>query len=337
MNMSGNTEPIVVYRLGHMGDVALTTGVLAHWHEKHGTTFVFITRAANAPLFEGHPGTSEIIGLDNETLHTAEWFKKSGELAKRFAGHPLLDLHDTVRSRILSLRWKGKVHRYRKFSLTRRLYDKTHAEKFRRLLEATNVPQRYALALDKKAPRKQELLPRLFLTEAERQGAETRLTALAKKRPLVGLHPYATHPAKQWPRSHWENLTGLLAGAGIDWFVIGRDENPLFPDHEWDFTNQTNLRETCALLAQADLMVTGDSGPMHLACGVQTPVLAMFGPTSRVWGFQPAGPDDHVLELDLDCRPCSLHGAKACTRGFECMAGITPENIMENIRTRIKI
>lgn len=336
MKTSGNTEPIVVYRLGHMGDVVLTTGVLAQWYEAHGHTFIVITRAANVPLFAGHPAVSEVIGLKNDDLQTKQWYKKSGELAKRFASHTLLDLHDTLRSRILSFRWKGPVRRYRKYSLARRLYDRTHASKYRQMLEATNVPQRYAMALDSTAPYKRKLLPCIHLTDAEQQAAATRLAPLSGDRPLVALHPYATHPAKQWPRGHWENLTGLLAGAGIDWFVVGRDEEPLFPDHEQDFTNATNLRETCALLNQATLLVTGDSGPMHLACAVQTPVLALFGPTTRAWGFLPAGPNDSVLERSLDCRPCSLHGAKACTRGFECMVGITPEEVVENLQRKLK-
>lgn len=75
-----------------------------------------------------------------------------------------------------------------------------------------------------------------------------------------------------------------------------------------DFTNRTDLRQLIALLAQADALVTGDSGPMHLASGVSTPVVALFGPTCREWGFFPTGENDRVLQAPLACRPCSLHG-----------------------------
>ena len=148
----------------------------------------------------------------------------------------------------------------------------------------------------------------------------------------MALHPYATHPAKEWPRDHWKKLIGHLEKNGMNWFVVGQNNTPLLPGDERDLTNATNLRETCALLEQADWLVTGDSGPMHLACGVDTPVIALFGPTAKAWGFYPAGPNDTVLEQALDCRPCSLHGSRPCNRGFECMTSITPDDVMKTIR-----
>ncbi len=57
-----------MFRLSHMGDVALTTGVLSHWHEKSGDRFIFITRAGSAPLLENHPAVAEIIRLDDTVL-----------------------------------------------------------------------------------------------------------------------------------------------------------------------------------------------------------------------------------------------------------------------------
>lgn len=336
MSFSGDTRHKIVFRLSHMGDVALTTGVLAHWNEKRCETFTFITRAGNAPVLENHPAVTEVVTLDDAELNGLEWFKNGRKLAEQYAGHELIDLHGTLRSKILSLLWKGKVHRYPKFGLVRRLYDKTHAERFRRVLEATNVTQRYAMARGDKPPMPEELLPRIHLTELETDDGIYRLQELVDSRPVVALHPYATHPAKQWPRCHWLELTSLLTSAGLNWIVVGRDKKPLFPDHERDFTNRTDLRETCSLLKRADILVTADSGPMHLACGVETPVLAMFGPTSKAWGFFPAGPRDQVIEMNLDCRPCSLHGSKECERGFECLSGITPESVIQILRNRFE-
>lgn len=57
-------------------------------------------------------------------------------------------------------------------------------------------------------------------------------------------------------------------------------------------------------------------------------VLALFGPTTEEWGFFPAGPKDRVLESQLDCRPCTLHGKKHCDRNHACMQSITPEQVM---------
>ena len=332
MNPSAAEHPAVVYRLGHMGDVALATGVLSHWRKTTGASFVFVTREANLPLLANHPAVAGTVGLAEADLTDAGWFRKSGELARQYAGSTLIDLHGTLRSRILALRWKGEVRRYPKFGLARRLFGRTRSDRLRLRLEALNVPQRYALALDQTAPEREALLPRIFLTEAEEQAASRRLSPITCPGPRIALHPYATHPAKQWPYENWIKLCGLLDAEGMNWFVVGRSGKPLRDGHERDLTNSTGLRETCGLLGRADLLVTGDSGPMHLACGVGTPVVALFGPTARAWGFYPAGPGDTVLERHLPCRPCSLHGAGRCAGQFECMAGITPEMVLDAVR-----
>ncbi|WP_319542663.1 glycosyltransferase family 9 protein [uncultured Pseudodesulfovibrio sp.] len=331
MNLSADTTPKLVFRLGHMGDVALTTGVLSHWHETRGDTFIFLTRKGNGPLLENHPAIKEVVEFSNDQLRTGPWFTVAGELSRYFKGQPLIDLHGTLRSHILSIRWNGPVIRYPKFGLIRRLYDRTRSERFRVQLEATTVPQRYSMAFDKTPPPAHSLTPRIYLTDRERDAAMVRLHATGLHAPLVGLHPYATHPAKQWPKAHWLRLIELLNQAGMGWFIIGRNKESLMAENERDMTNQTNLRETCALLSRANLLVTGDSGPMHLACGVNTPVAAIFGPTARAWGFYPAGLKDRVIEQPLECRPCSLHGAKPCPSGFDCMTGITPDSVMQNV------
>jgi len=315
-----------------MGDVALLTGVLAHWQTARGLTFVVVTRAANAPLLANHPAVEAVITPDDATLKGAAWIAESRRLAAAYKGHPLIDLHSTLRSRALSVFWRGRVRRYPKFALARRLYARTRRDRFRTELERLNVPQRYALALDHVAPDPEAVAPRLFLTDAEREAAGKTLAPLSNGRPLVALHPYATHPAKEWPRDYWLGLTALLASEGLDWIVVGRDAEPLFARHDRDLTNATDLRATCALIARADLLITADSGPMHLGTGVGTPVLGLFGPTAKSWGFMPSGPADRVLELKMDCRPCSLHGGKQCASGHRCMTEMEPEFVMETVR-----
>ena len=336
MPKTADSTPAVVFRLSHLGDVALTTGVLSRWHEQGLGPFVFVTRAANAPLLENHPAVAETIAVGDDALKGGAWLAEARRLAQAYKGARLIDLHGTLRSRLLSFVWKGKVVRYPKCGLTRRLFDKTRWERCRTTLEATNVPQRYAMALEASAPAPQAVRPQLFLSDGEREAAAKRLNGLTDGRPLVALHPYATHPAKQWPRNYWLGLTALLAGENINWIVIGRDKEPLFQSHECDLTNTTDLRETCALIGRADLLVTADSGPMHLGTGLGTPVAALFGPTAKAWGFYPSGPEDRVLELDLDCRPCSLHGAKSCKLGHRCLSALSLEAVMETVRAMLK-
>lgn len=334
-----HTKRWAVYRLGHLGDVVLTTGVLDYWHRTRGISFVCITRRGNAPILAGHPAVEEVVELDEHELKGLDWWSRCRTLALAYSRLGLVDLHGTLRSRILSGLWRGPVRRYPKFSLRRRFYHRTRWPSLARPLENLSVPQRYAMALDDAPAPATELLPRIYLSDRERAeaaGLPPMRANAGTGRPLVAMHPYATHPDKAWPREHWQRLAGLAEKAGMDWVCIGRDNAPLFADDDRDLTNRTDLRRTCAVLQHADVLLTADSGPMHLAAAVSTPVCALFGPTARAWGFYPQAMHDRVLERALSCRPCSLHGKSQCTRGRECLASISPEEAMTNIRTIIE-
>jgi len=318
-------------RLSALGDVVLTTGVLDYFSKTHGLRFHFLTRQSLAPLFENHPAVAEIIGLEEESLGPGAWLKTAKDLARKYKGLSLMDLHGNLRSRVLGMLWSGPRVRYPKFSLERRLYNLVRPSFAEERLLSLNVPQRYALSLERAAPEASKLRPKIFLTEAERQEAASFLKEKGIRSPSCALHPYATHPNKEWPEAHWDRLITLLERAGWDWFVVGRSAAPLAcgapeKDKTRNFTNQTGIRQTCALMERANALLTNDSGPMHLGTAVGTRVVALFGPTSRVWGFCPSGERDVVLEIPLKCRPCSLHGRSECKRNRECLESIRPED-----------
>lgn len=323
----------LVVRLNALGDVVLTTGVLDRWYRERGWRFSFLTFSGWAPVLEGHPAIDRIISVEKSALTPVGTVTLFRRLAHELKGHGLLDLHGSLRSRMLRLFWPGEARHYPKYSIERRIFLQSKGKMFAERLMQYNVPQRYALAVDAEAPARSDVLPRIFLTDAERDAAYERLRgAVRENRPLVALHPYSTHENKAWLASNWRSLAARLAEDGNDVLVVGRGQPFLngIP-HVHDLTNATHLRETCALLAACDVLVTGDSGPMHLAGGVDTPVVALFGPTHAVWGFYPEGPRDVVLESPADCRPCSLHGSKPCPNGHACMESITTEQVFATV------
>ncbi|MFP4515169.1 MAG: glycosyltransferase family 9 protein [Desulfovibrionales bacterium] len=320
-----------VIRLNALGDVVLTTGVLLHWHRTRNMRFTVITRKEFAPIFAGNPAVEGIIGL--ESAQVRAWLKTAGWLRTSFAHTLLVDLHGTLRTRILALLWQGKTRHYAKYALERRMYRVVRLPWVRKRLTRTTVLQRYALALDADPPPCDLLLPKIFLETREKDLAARMLRNAGVNSTFVALHPYATHAAKTWPREHWLELIRRLEANGYDWVVLGRSAHPLLSEAEnpRDLTNRTELRITCAILHHAKAMVTSDSGPMHLATAVGTPVTALFGPTSREWGFHPCGPRDRVLSLNLPCSPCSLHGKNVCQWDFRCMRELSPEAVLDAV------
>ncbi len=334
---------MVAFRLGHLGDVVLATGVLEYWRRTRGLSFVFVTRQAQAPILMNHPAVDEVFVIRETDLSSPRaWLKACRDMAKRYAGLPFLDLHGTLRSRLLSWVWTGPVHRYPKSGLDRRLYLTTGWKEAGQRLAAMNVPQRYTLALETAAPPAEELRPLIRCTPQEQAWAGDFLAGLGLSgaRPLAALHPYATHANKAWPMESWQALAGLLDREGWDVLVLGRlspgQESPFAGLGPRDLTGRTDLRQTCSLLARSQALITGDSGPLHLGTAVGAPVTALFGPTSREWGFFPSGVRDTVLERALVCRPCSLHGRKRCSRGLACLAEISPEEVLAEVLGKVR-
>lgn len=329
----------VIVRFSALGDVTLTTGVLKHWHNKYGWRFVVLTRKSQVDIFKGHPAVDEVVGLEKSELAFPNSIKKFKMLAQRYHNCDLIDLHDTLRTRLLSALWQGNVLRYNKLGVQRRLFLFSGHRLCESELLEHNVPQRYALAVDKITPEPLELLPCIFIDEKEENNAKKLLAecGASSTRPLIAIHPYATHPQKSWPRNLWLDLLEILESLDLPWFAIGQNDNPAltlpsFSGLGFDFTNKTSLRETCALIKQANVLITGDSGPMHLGCAVGTPVLALFGPTTRHWGFFPAGKKDHVLEASTSGRPYSLHGKSSDKAAEECMQTITVEMVLNELK-----
>lgn len=154
---------------------------------------------------------------------------------------------------------------------------------------------------------------------------------------LVGVHPGSVWRSKRWLPERYAGVIQRLTGEfGVRTILIGGA-----PDIEWnasvaelsgveclDWTGKTTIDELMALMKHLKLFITNDSGPMHVATAFNVPTLAIFGPTTRELGFFPYGQGHRVLEADLRCRPCGLHGGKNCPRGhFLCMNLISMDTV----------
>ncbi len=155
--------------------------------------------------------------------------------------------------------------------------------------------------------------------------------------PLLVAHPGAAHgQAKRWPADHWATaLRGLQAQVGGSVAIVGlKSERPLAVrlarelDAVIDLTGRTTLDELMAVLHAADLVISTDSGPAHLARALGTRVLALHGPTD-VSVHGPGDPRSAALRVELPCGPCYTFRAPAdCAFGdVLCMHWLSPERV----------
>ena len=93
-----------------------------------------------------------------------------------------------------------------------------------------------------------------------------------------------------------------------------------------------SIMETASALKRVSVLVTNDSAPLHIAEAVGTPVVALFGPTVRQFGYYPLLDESMVLEKDLECRPCSRNGARPChIENRDCLDTIDTDEVLSAI------
>jgi heptosyltransferase-2 len=255
-----------------------------------------------------------------------------------------LDLHDSLRTRVLRTLVRGGWSTYPKHRVARALLIYTKRNRYR---DATPVAERYFSAARDLDVVPDGKPPDFFLgPDAERQASDWLATAgLAQERTMIALAPGAAHATKRWPQAHWVNLIRRIVAEGFDAVIVGGpDDAPLAAALSQQSSGRVvsaagilGLQETGAVLQRSAALISGDTGVMHMATGVGTPVVALFGPTVRAFGFFPYTSQAEVLELALSCRPCSSKGGPRCPLGHHrCLVEIEPESVYGALRRSVR-
>jgi ADP-heptose:LPS heptosyltransferase len=125
--------------------------------------------------------------------------------------------------------------------------------------------------------------------------------------------------------------TIVLTGAASDRALVDRVKGLLPPEHVIDVAGDEELLTVAAILQRLDLFITGDTGPMHIAAAVGTPIVAVFGPSDPV-RYAPSGPRDRVVRIELPCAPCNrirLPPARCVGHVPDCLAGISADHVFD--------
>jgi heptosyltransferase-2 len=331
--MASKPQRILVIRFSSLGDVILMSALLDALRISHPNAEIWLaTKTRYAELFTSDPRVDRVVGLDTASGALG---RLVGQLEKqRF--DLILDAHKSLRSRLLTWRLPpAPVRRVRKDTAARLIYLWT-----RRRSRALGRHQidRYLELLEGDTL----FRPSLMLDDVDRTLARAALSGMEK--PVLAMAPGSRHATKQWPADRFTELAHrfletnlgeivLMGGPGEEGVcsdVAGQLEGPVRVS-----CGDLPLMGSAALLERCEMLVCNDSGLMHMAEAVGTPVLALFGPTSRELGYFPRDPGSRVIEHALDCRPCSRNGAAPCklTEQF-CMTRSTVDLVFSHLESR---
>ena len=327
---------VLAVRFSSIGDVLLTTPLFRAIRHRHpAAQITVLTKQAYVPLLSHNPQVLRVLGLEpGGSLTRVAAELRAGQFTHR------LDLHDSVRSRMLRALVPGSWGTYPKHRVARALLIHAKRNRYR---DRRPVAERYFSAAEDLDVVPDGAPPEFGLgKEAEREAGEWLATAtLGQGRPLLAAAPGAAHATKRWPVEHWRTLIRRLVDQGLDVVIVGGpDDASLGAELSHcsrgrvvNAAGRLGLQGTGALLRRSALLVSGDTGVMHMATAVGTPVVALFGPTVEAFGFFPYTRRASVVELALSCRPCSSKGGPRCPLGHHrCLVDIDAESVYGRVR-----
>jgi ADP-heptose:LPS heptosyltransferase len=150
----------------------------------------------------------------------------------------------------------------------------------------------------------------------------------------IGLAPHAKHRLKEWPFHRFLGLARLLEADGIEtrWLLDPARGFPTSTPLDPGRCVRGPLEEVAREMALCDVVVSGDTGLGHLASALGLPVAVLYGSTVPDLGHTPTGVHT-VVEVDLPCRPCHVHGASSCWQGHRrCLGDIPPELVFRQAK-----
>lgn len=326
--MAARPHKVLIIRLSSIGDIVLTSPIVRSLRrclpeaELH-----YLTKQAFVPLVAHDPRIARVHAFAGDLGATVEALRAEGF-------DWILDLHRSIRSRIVRLRLGLPGSTYSKDRWPVLLHTKLGLGS----LPQVHTVERYARALEPLGCGLDDGGLEFFIPDDMRRlGAERMRDAFPA--PPVAVVLGGNYATKRWPREYFvELLNGLRAPVLL---VGGKAEAE---DAAWikarlevpcmDAVARYGLLETAALLPHARLVLTHDTGYMHIATALGCKVFSLWGNTVPELGFAPYKALHSVIieRKDVSCRPCTKLGYDSCPKGhFRCMRDLSPSEVLQAV------
>lgn len=337
-----NKRRILISRTDRLGDVVLSTPVIRHMRRLFPNSYIaFMVRPENKPVVENNPDIDEIIlydkyGTEKTFLSTVKFAQKLKE--KKF--DLAIALHPTNRAHMIffiaGIPRRIGYDRKMSFLLTKKI---PHMKQ-----EGKKHEVDYNFDMLEKAgfdTGGHDRMPYLVTGEKDRLMVDVLLEQNGLDGNIIAIHPGASCISKRWPAKNFAKVADILSQKyDSDIVIVGGNETKEFSrkmlgemkSRAVDLTGVLLLGELAELLSRCSLFISNDSGPVHVAVAVGTPVISLFGRSDpglspKRWG--PLGKMDVYIHKDVGCSKCLAH---KCLKGFVCLGAILPDDVVEASR-----
>ena len=340
-------EHILVIRFSAMGDVAMVVPVVYSLARQYPQVRITVlSRTFARPLFENLAPNVGFMAADLKGEYHG--LKGLNALYRRLAAKQftaIADLHNVLRSEYLRLRFRLGHYHVEHINKHRKGRRRITSKKHKQLTQQPTSFENYAEVFRKLGYPVDIQFHSIFPPEGGMLHLlPPPINLKAGDEQWIGIAPFAAHQGKVYPPERMEQVIRQLIDhnphARLFLFGRGEQEDKWFQqwcERYWLCTNvgeyAKSLEQELILMSHLDVMVSMDSGNMHLASLTGTPVVSIWGATHPYAGFLGWGQsEDNIIQAELDCRPCSIFGQKKCRRGdFACMNSITPDTIVRKV------
>jgi len=313
---------ILILKLSAIGDCLVVSPVARALRQRYPQAHIaWAVQSKARTVVEGNPNLDEVLvwsggfggALELAKQIRARKFDAVLDLQGAFKSAPIVALSG-AKHRIVSSRGEPIAKRFANVIVPMPSPPPHASEQYLRV----------AMALDISADAERKL--QMPLSQKERDFATEFLAqnGFDPSKKLIGLNLGAARPIKMWPAEKFADLGNIAHQNDVQTILFGgpteveiaqkvndaMTQKPIFA------AGKTSLKQLGALIERCNLMVSGDTGPMHISAGVGTPILALFGPTDP-FRTGPVGNNNTVVMRDLPCRPCFQK--PTCER-FECLS-----------------
>ena len=330
-------QKFLVIQTAFIGDVVLATSIVEKLHQHFPNSSIgFLLRKGNESLLDHHPFLNEVI----------IWDKKKDKLKNLWK--LLLKIRETKYDVVINVQRYGATGFLAAFSGAKKTigFDKNPFSFL--------FTQKIKHVFDKKENGKHEIernlelikdftddvavRPKLYPTKNDEEKIKS-----YQKNVYITVAPASVWFTKQYPREKWtsfinklpSNLAIYLLGSPADKNICENILQSTTNKNVVDLSGKLSFLESCALMKNALMNYVNDSAPMHFASAMNAPVSAIFCSTIPAFGYGPLSDKKFIIEIkeELYCRPCGLHGYKACPeKHFRCAKEIQDEQLLQTLR-----
>jgi len=334
---------ILVVQTAFLGDVVLTLPLIDALRQCFPQSQIdVVTVPAHAPLLQGQPGVDTVIPYDKRGRQRGiRGLFRMVRMLRARDYNLVVSPHRSLRSAWL-VACSGST---RRIGFSQWWTCWAYTDTVRRPHMAHEVARNLHLltALESgPVPMPQRLTLQVAATAREQVERHFGRVGIAQDEVVIGIIPGSQWGTKRWPAARFaaliERLTAtlqtrcVLFGAPQD-RAIAEAITAVCRVPVLDLIGRTTLQELPAYVERCAVVVSNDTGPMHIAAALGKPIVALYGPTTAAMGFTPYGVPWEEVSVSLDCRPCHAHGPHRCPLAhWRCMLDLSVERVASGVQ-----